>query len=331
MKEMPRAITSILFLAIAVAVLGGQAPPPAPEKAPSQASPQPPPEADAALRARVNQFYQLEVQGKFNQALQLVAEDTKDLFVGTSKPTYTTVQMHSLRYSADFTTAEVIVLVTRLLPIEGFMGHPLPTKIFSRWKLENGLWCYYVDPKTDLPATPFGPMPPGPARPSRAQPTIARPVPPASAAPVSTPQAGAAPPVSAPPGFALPGMVQGVPAPAGVAPGTPRPLPPMPADVGNFRALTWDKPTIKLKSSGPSSEQVAIFNPTPWPATLVLTDPKVAGLTVKLDPLIVQQGHKAILSILSSGDVQPPKAPINIVVRNRKTNQIIPIPVSFAN
>ena len=108
-------------------------------------------------------------------------------------------------------------------------------------------------------------------------------------------------------------------------------MPPMPANLGNFRVLTLDKPTVQLKSSGQSSEQVAIFNPTPWPAVLTLSDPKVAGLTVKLDPLIVKQGHKAILSVLSSGDVQIPKTPITIVVRNQKTNQIIPIPVSFAN
>ncbi|MGA2738863.1 MAG: hypothetical protein ABSG65_15615 [Bryobacteraceae bacterium] len=306
---MPRAIRTSLFLVMAAGAIRSQAQ-------------QAPPEVDAALRARVNQFYQLEVQGKFNRALQLVAEDTKDLFIGTSKPTYLSVQTHSIRYSDDFTKAEVIVLVTRLLPIEGFMGRGLPTKIFSRWKLEGGLWCYYVDPKTDLPATPFGPMPPGFARSRAVQPPVS--APPQSTPPVSVPPAVVPPQVSTPPAAAtLP--------PAEATPGAPRPTPPMPVDVGNFRALTWDKPTVKLKSSGPSSVEVAIFNPTPWPATLALSDPKVAGLTVKLDPLVVQQGHKAILSILSNGAVQIPKAAITIIVRNNRTNQIIPIPVSFVN
>ena len=326
MKEMPRVILLILLIVSAAAALFGQTPPVTPGNASPQASQQAPPEVDTALRARV---YQLEVQGKFNQALQLVAEDTKDLFVGTSKPSYQTVEMHSIRYYDDFRQAEVIVLVTRLLPIEGFMGHPLPTKIFSRWKLENGQWCYYVDPQKDLPSSPFGALaPPGLARPRPARPGSAPPAsaPPASAPPASAPLASA-PPASAPPGLGLPGTA----VPLGVTPGASRPLPPMPANLPNPRALTLDKLSVQLKSSGPSAEKVAIFNPTPWVAVLTLSDPKVAGLTVKLDSLTIKQGQKAILSVLSSGDVQIPKTPITIVVRVQKTNQVIPIQVSFAN
>ena len=273
-----------VILILTSAALFGQTPPATPEKAPPQASQQAPPEVDAALRARVTQFYQLEVEGKFNRALQMVAEDTKDLFVGSSKPTYQSFEMHSIQYSGDFTKAEVVVLVNRLLPIQGFMGHPLPTKMLSRWKLENGQWCYYVDPQKDLPATPFGRL--------------------------------------APPGMAVP---------TGGTPGASRPLPPMPSNLPNPRALTVDKPSVQLKSSGPSSEQVAISNPSPWPAVLTLSDPKVAGLTVKLDPLAVKPGQKAILNIRSSGGVQIPKAPITITVTVKQTQQIIPIKVSFAN
>src|ERR1039458_4081646 len=163
---MLRVILRVLLLVMATAALFGQTPPATPEKAPPPASQKAPPEVDAALRTRITQFYQLEVEGRFNQALQLVAEDTKDLFVGSSKPTYHSSEIQSIRYSDDFTKAEVMVLVTRLLPIQGFMGHPVPTKTTSRWKLENGQWCYYVDPQKDLPATPFG-RPDPPAHPRR--------------------------------------------------------------------------------------------------------------------------------------------------------------------
>ena len=262
-----------------------QTPPVTPDKAPPQASPQAPPEVDAALRARVTQFYQLEVEGKFNQALQLVAEDTKDLFIGSSKPTYQSFEFQSVRYSGDFTKAEAIMLVTRLLPIEGFMGHPLPTRTLSRWKLENGQWCYYVDPKKDLAASPFGPFAP-------------------------------------PPRVALP---------AGGRPEGPHPLPPMPANLPDPRLLTADRLSIQLKSSGPSSEQVTISNPSPWPVTLTLSDPKVAGLTVSLNHFTLQRGDKAVLSIQWSGGAQIPKAPITIAITVRQTNQVIPIKVSFGN
>src|ERR1039458_5247295 len=140
---MLRVILRVLLLVMATAALFGQTRPATPEKAPPPASQKAPPEVDAALRTRITQFYQLEVEGRFNQALQLVAEDTKDLFVGSSKPTYQSSEIQSIRYSDDFTKAEVMVMVTRLLPIQGFMGHPVPTKTTSRWKLENGQWCYY--------------------------------------------------------------------------------------------------------------------------------------------------------------------------------------------
>lgn len=265
-----------------------QTPPATPDKDAPQASPQAPPEVDAALRARVTQFYQLEVAGKFNQALQLVAEDTKDLFVGSSKPTYQSFELQSIRYSGDFTKAEVIVLVKRLLPVQGFMGHPIPTRIPSRWKLDNGQWCFYVDPQKDLPVSPFGPMPTGPG-------------------------------TATPPG----GLSGGV-------SGSPRPLPPMPANLPDPRLLTADKLNIQLKSTGPSSEQVTISNPSPWFAALTLSDPKVAGLTVSLDRSTLQRGEKAILSIQSSG-VKIPKTPVTIAVTVQRTKQVIPIKVSFAN
>jgi hypothetical protein len=165
-------LRAILLIVVAAATFA-QTPPATPEKSTPPADPQAPPEVDAALRARVTQFYQFEVESKFNQALQLVAEDTKDLFVGSSKPTYQSFAIQGIRYAEDFTKAEVMLMVNRLLPIQGFMGHPLPTRMTSRWKLDNGQWCYYVDPQKDLPISPFGGMaPPGMAAPPAGLPGV---------------------------------------------------------------------------------------------------------------------------------------------------------------
>lgn len=307
----------------------GQALPATPEKEPSRPSNEAPPEVDAALRARVSQFFQFEVQGKFNQALQLVAEDTKDAFVGSAKPTYTGFTMNTILYSDDFTKASVMVLVDRMLPIQGFMGHPLPTKVFSRWKLENGQWCYYVDPEKDMNSSPFRQFAPPGMAPKKAGAFPPIPPPSMAAAGVPVPPSGTPAPV-APPGMAAPGMPVPAAVPPGGTPTGPHPLPPMPKNLPDIRALTVDKPSVQLKASGPSSEQVVISNPSPWTAVLTLSDPKVAGLTVKLDPLTLRQGQKAILSLQSSGDVQIPKTPLTVAVRVTTTNQIIPIKVSFA-
>lgn len=273
-----------MLLIVLAAATFAQTPPAAPAQAPPEASPKAPPEVDAALRARVTQFYQLEVEGKFYQALQLVADDTKDMFVGTSKPTYRGFELSTIRYSGDFTKAEVVVLVDRLLPVPQLVGHPVLTKMPSRWKLENGQWCYYVDPKLDLPASPFGPLAP-------------------------------------PPGMTLP---------TGGPPGAPRQPPPLPSNLPDPRALTADRLSVQLKSSGPSAERVTISNPSPWPAALSLSAPKVAGLTVNIDRLTLKQGEHAVLSIQSSGGVQIPKTPVAIAVTVLQTKQIIPIKVSFA-
>jgi hypothetical protein len=277
---MLRAVPLILVATASFA----QTPPAIPENSPPQTSPAAPPEVEAALLARVTQFYQLEVEGKFYQALQLVAEDTKNSYVSVNKPTIRSFEIESVQFSDDFTKADVVVLVRRLLPLEGFMGHPLSLKDSRHWKLENGQWCYYVDPRAGFNMSPFK--------------QLRRPV------------------KDLPPG-GLPG-----------APGPPEP---MPGNVPHPLALTVDKPSVRLNSAGPSSEQVAISNPSPWPVAITVSDPKIAGLTVSLDRLTLKAGEKAILKVQSSGAVQIPTAQITIAVRVQQTNQIIPIKVSFAN
>jgi len=253
----------------------GQTPPPPAEKAP--------PEVDAALRARITRFYQLEVEGKFSQALQLVAEDTKDAFVESNKSGMRSFEIQSIRYTDDFTKAEVMALISRFLPMEGFMGRPLQMKTPSRWKLDNGLWCYYEDPQKDRPGSPFR---------------------------------HAAPP--------------GMPVPNAGPPGAPGALPPQPT-VPNPRALTLNKPGVQFQSTKPSADQVVISNSTFWPVKLLLSDPRVAGLTIKLDAVAINPGGKAIMHVQWTGAAPIPKAPVTIKVLVDPTNQIVPITVSFTN
>ncbi len=130
-----------------------------------------PPEVEAALRARVSEFYQLEVDGKFRQAEPFVAEESKDFFYAANKPRYTGFSIKKVEFGDDFTRATVVVLVDRMVPIPGFEGHAVPGAVPSHWKLEKGLWCWYAD-RSDTSALPFPgsvprmgggmPMPSGP-------------------------------------------------------------------------------------------------------------------------------------------------------------------------
>src|SRR5437868_2594034 len=48
----------------------------------------PPADVDAALRARITEFYDYHVKGQFRKADELVAEDTKEYYFESRKPQY---------------------------------------------------------------------------------------------------------------------------------------------------------------------------------------------------------------------------------------------------
>lgn len=121
-----------------------------------------PPDVDQALRERISKFYQAHVDGKPRRAEEIVAEDSKDFFYNMKKPKFLGFEIHNINYSKDFTQATVVVLVETVLPMIGFGNKPMKVPATSLWKIENGLWCWYV---TDdfINTTPFGKMgsPPG--------------------------------------------------------------------------------------------------------------------------------------------------------------------------
>src|ERR1017187_551902 len=84
--------------------------------------PKPPAKVDAALRARV-----------------------KDFFYSGNKPKYLTFEISRIDYSADFTRAKVLVMCEQYIMMPGFSEHPMKVPTPSTWKLENGKWDWYVD------------------------------------------------------------------------------------------------------------------------------------------------------------------------------------------
>src|SRR5271169_2302993 len=67
-----------------------------------------PKEVEEALRARVDQFYQSSVSGKFKQVLTLVAEDSQDHFLQEGASKFDACENVKITLSPDFTTAEVL-------------------------------------------------------------------------------------------------------------------------------------------------------------------------------------------------------------------------------
>jgi hypothetical protein len=121
----------------------------------------PPEDVDRALRARISEFYQLHVEGKYRQAEALVAEDTKDFYYAASKTKYLSFEIRAINYYDGYTRAKATVLLEQYVMMPGFADKPLKVPTPSTWKLVDGQWYWYVDPEA-LRDTPFGKMKPGP-------------------------------------------------------------------------------------------------------------------------------------------------------------------------
>jgi hypothetical protein len=122
--------------------------------------PKPPAGVDAALRARVQEFFDLHVKGQFRKAEELVAEDTKDFFYTHNKPKYLSCELSKIDYSDNFTKANAVMLCEQYILMPGFADHPMKVPTPSAWKVENGKWYWYVD-QDALRNTPWGRMTPG--------------------------------------------------------------------------------------------------------------------------------------------------------------------------
>lgn len=123
---------------------------------PSETGPVPPPDVDAALRARISQFYQAHVDGKFRVADEVVAEESKDAFFAAAKPRYHSFQIVRINYSDNFTKADAVVFCKSDWFFNGKVSVVnLPAS--STWKVIDGKWFWYAVVSNEQ-KTPFGTM-----------------------------------------------------------------------------------------------------------------------------------------------------------------------------
>jgi len=120
-----------------------------------------PPQVDEALRERIRFFFQCHVEGKFRQADQVVAEDSKDAYFAAEKTRYRGFEIVRIIYSHNFTRARAVVAVDTDFSAPGFGRMPVKVPLTTLWKLEGGQWWWYVDPEAGH-RSPFGAMKPGP-------------------------------------------------------------------------------------------------------------------------------------------------------------------------
>jgi hypothetical protein len=146
-----------------------QAPPPGPAAAP-------PAEVDQALRAQATAFLKYQMEGNFRKAYDLVSEDSKDYYLGSTKEKSTSLDLQKIEYSDNFTKAVVSssskqVLMIQALPVT------IPGSRMDRWKLEDGKWKWYHDASEDGVMTLLGRGGPAAPLPAGSTATQAPPVP----------------------------------------------------------------------------------------------------------------------------------------------------------
>ena len=219
------------------------------QTAPPEA-PKPPADVDQALRARVNQFYDLLLKREFRQAEALIADDTKDYYYSVGKPTITKFGLQEIRYSDNFTRAIAIVLCTQKVAQPGFPMGEWALPIPSLWKYENGNWYWYINQKEVM--TPVG----------------------------IVEKVGDAPAV---PGAATGGaLAKGFAQVPSLEPGK----------------VAADKKAVTLE--GGKTETVTIVNGSPGAVRLFM--PTQLGLDLKLEPGMLSEGEKAVLSVRATKD-----------------------------
>lgn len=119
-------------------------------------APAPPPDVDQALNARVTEFFQDFVDGKFRQAMDLVAKDTQDEFFAQGKEKLLGFKIRDVKYNDDFTKATVDLDVKRIWRIQGaeqVVDVPTPTT----WEIEDGKWVWYHHVQKNEWVTAMGP------------------------------------------------------------------------------------------------------------------------------------------------------------------------------
>ncbi len=119
-----------------------------------------PPAVEAALRARIDQYYHAFMAGKYKEAYLLVADDSEDAFLETDKQPYKSCETLKIRYSEDFTKAVAVESCRSEWKWHGIVT-PTTFPITSNWVVVDGQWYWHYVKATQrqFPFSPTGFVP----------------------------------------------------------------------------------------------------------------------------------------------------------------------------
>src|ERR1700739_743903 len=123
---------------------------PAQTPVPNQTLDKAPQDVDDALRARIKQFYDYHVAGKYRQAEQLISEESKDDFYVLSKPELHGYKIGNIDYSNNFSKAKVVIIGAMPVLLQWAGGKIMDMPFASFWRIENGQWFWYYNKEAAL-------------------------------------------------------------------------------------------------------------------------------------------------------------------------------------
>jgi hypothetical protein len=145
MKLMDR---NLILLAIAATALAQQ---PSPEAA----------AAEAGLRARAQQFFDLQVAKKYRAAEPMVAADSQDAYYNGDRYNIRGFSIQRVEMLRNNSQAKVTIKAKVNFVAPGVPPMEVEAPVASLWKVENGQWVWFVDQAAGA-QTPFGTFKPSP-------------------------------------------------------------------------------------------------------------------------------------------------------------------------
>jgi hypothetical protein len=128
-----------------------QTPPSLPVKAPEG--------LEESLRLRADEFYQLQIDGKFRAAEKYVCESSQEAYYLTEKRKWLSKEVAKVEFEQGYTRAKVSVRLGTEANMPPVGRVSLKSLVPTEWKLEGGVWCFVMPSEQEGPReTPFGKM-----------------------------------------------------------------------------------------------------------------------------------------------------------------------------
>jgi hypothetical protein len=111
--------------------------------------------AEATLRARAQQFFDLQLAKKYRAAEPMVAADSQDTYYNGYKYNIRGFSIQRVEMLENNSQAKVTIKAKVSFVAPGVPAMEVEAPIASLWKIENGQWVWFVDQAAGS-QTPFG-------------------------------------------------------------------------------------------------------------------------------------------------------------------------------